>query len=371
MPEPVAVYVHTPFCPSKCGYCDFNSYAMSGEIIDRTVDAIESEIRNSIHKGRQAKTVFFGGGTPTFLSEEQISRLVTAVLETHPPISDCEVTSEANPGTVDIPKFKGMRQAGFNRISLGAQSFNTSDLIQLGRVHDAGQVGRAIESAREAGFDNINIDLMFALPGQSERGWENNLRLATSLGTEHLSLYCLTIEQNTRFYKLHLKGMLDLPDEESQVRMYDLACEVCESNGYQQYEISNFAKPGRECKHNICYWEGEEYLGYGPGAVGCAETQNGRVRYVNLKHPEGYCKAVSEGNSLWCEQEPVDNSTLRTERIMLGIRLNKGISKEFLKLDPGILDSLGKRGWTQDQGSRVALTAEGRHYCSEVALALV
>lgn len=344
---------------------------MDGEIVERTVRAIEAEIRRSIHKGRPAKTVFFGGGTPTFLSSDQIERLLKAVVETHPPVEGCEITSEANPGTVDTPKFRGMREAGFNRISLGAQSFNTSDLVQLGRVHDASQIGRAMATARNVGFDNINLDLMFALPGQSERGWENNLRLAISLQPEHLSLYCLTIEPNTRYFRLHLKGMLDLPDEDSQIRMYDLACGLCTQSGFRQYEISNFATPGRECRHNVCYWQGEEYAGYGPGAVGCLVFDGARIRYVNAKHPVGYCDLVESGANQWCEHETVDSATLRFERIMLGIRLNQGLVLDDFRFDDGIVDRLVSKGWVESREGRVKLTAPGRHFCSEVALALV
>ena len=196
---------------------------MSGEIIEKTVNAINKEIRNSPWKNRPAKTIFFGGGTPTFLEESQLIKILDTVLEIHPPIPGAEITSEANPGTVDIPKFSSMRKAGFNRISLGAQSFHKEDLIKLGRVHEATHVGKAVTSARQAGFDNINLDLMFSLPVQSIFGWKENLELAFQLNPEHLSLYCLTIEANTRFYKLNLKGMLDLPKEEQQVQMYEIA----------------------------------------------------------------------------------------------------------------------------------------------------
>ena len=162
--EPLAIYVHIPFCPTKCGYCDFNSYAMTGDIVERTVQATVREVRNSQHKGRPAKTIFFGGGTPTFLEESQLIRIFQAVLETHPPVAGAEITSEANPGTVDMEKFKAMRQSGFNRVSLGAQSFLDTDLIQLGRIHKSGEIERAVHAARDAGFDNVNLDLMFALP---------------------------------------------------------------------------------------------------------------------------------------------------------------------------------------------------------------
>lgn len=370
MMSPVAVYVHTPFCPSKCGYCDFNSYAMQGQIVERTVSAICAEIERSPWRGRPAKTIFFGGGTPTFLSEDQLLRIFDAVIRAHSPVEGCEITSEANPGTVDAAKFSAMREAGFNRISLGAQSFLDSDLIALDRIHKAGDIERAVDAARQAGFDNVNIDLMFALPHQSLVAWRKNLDRAFSLETDHLSLYCLTIEPNTSFYKKHLKGQLDLPDDEAQVAMYDECCERALSKGFSQYEISNFAKPGRECRHNLCYWYGEEYAGYGPGAVGSmTDPIGGRYRYTNLKHPERFSDAVEAGDRLDFERESLDGDVLRTERVMLGLRLNEGVSSELL--NPGPVKRLIERGWLTERDGRAALTAEGRHFCSEVALELI
>lgn len=363
--NPCAIYVHIPFCPSKCGYCDFNSYAMQGLIVERTVQAICKEIRSSSWRGRPAKTIFFGGGTPTFLEEAQLIRILEAVLEIHPPISDAEITSEANPGTVDTLKFSAMFKAGFNRISLGAQSFVKEDLIRLGRVHQSEEVGRAVASARQAGFSNINIDLMFALPGQSLRAWEKNLELAVLLRTEHLSLYCLTIEPNTRFYKLHGRGMFHLPDDELQVQMYDLALEVVQANEFEQYEISNFAKPGYESQHNLCYWRGEEYLAYGPGAVGCFEVPEGshsdtrRIRYTNTKHPERYSSKLENGETLWCDTEDLTKQILFTEKIMLGIRLNEGIDMRNIRVSPSKLELLCKKGWIDQNTDYVSLTQRG------------
>jgi oxygen-independent coproporphyrinogen-3 oxidase len=374
----VAVYIHVPFCPSKCGYCDFNSYAMQGSIVERTVEAICSELRASPWKGRAAKTIFFGGGTPTFLEEGQLLRILEAVMEVHPPIPGAEITSEANPGTVDIPKFSGMYRAGFNRISLGAQSFVREDLIRLGRVHQSDEIGKAVAAAREAGFKNINIDLMFALPGQSLHAWKQNLEFAMLLHTEHLSLYCLTIEPSTRFYRLHGRGMLDLPDDSLQVKMYNLALEVTKEHGFQQYEISNFAKPGYECRHNLCYWYGEEYLGYGPGAVGCFEVENPhepatrRMRYVNTKHPVHYCSKVEARQNLWCESEILDEQTLNTEKIMLGIRLNQGLNARDLRLNPEGIQKLLEKEWIcYDSAQVLKLTPKGRHFCNQVVLELI
>lgn len=367
--SPVAVYVHTPFCPSKCGYCDFNSFAMSGPIVDRTVEAMVKEIRESPWRGRPAKTVFFGGGTPTFLEAGQIELLLAVIAETHPFTHETEVTSEANPGTADAEKFSAMRRAGFNRLSLGAQSFQANELRQLGRVHQASDTARAVDLARRAGFENLNLDLMFALPGQSAAVWRRNLETAISLAPDHLSLYGLTIEPNTRFYKYAHRGMLDLPGEEDQVQMYDLACELAVASGYDQYEISNFAKPGRECRHNLCYWRGEEYLGYGPGAVGCVDdplVQGRRLRYTVTKHPERYCQAVEAGTGLWCDQEGLGPEELGLERLMLGLRLNEGLDPGATSLDPTGVELVRKRGWLEPGEGRIRLTAAGRHFCSEV-----
>ncbi len=364
---PVAVYVHVPFCPTKCGYCDFNSYAMEGEIVPRTVAAICAEIGRSASVGRPAKTVFFGGGTPTFLSSGQIGQILETVLRAHPPVEGCEVTSEANPGTTDLEKFKDMRSFGFNRLSLGAQSFDTSELIRLGRIHSAGEIGKAIDSARRAGFDNLNIDLMFGLPGQSRHGWARNLGTACEAGTDHLSLYGLTIEPNTRFYRHHQRGTLQLPDDDSKREMYDMAVGACVEAGMGQYEISNFAKSGRECRHNLEYWLGNEYAGYGPGAV----QRIGRTRRTNLKHPVGYCAAVEGGADLDCESEHLDDATLNVERIMLGLRLNQGLPLDGAIWDRAGLEQAVDRGWALVEGGRVSLTHEGRHFGTEATVLLM
>ncbi|MFI5385236.1 MAG: radical SAM family heme chaperone HemW [Fimbriimonadales bacterium] len=378
--HPLAIYVHTPFCPSKCGYCDFNSYAMRGEIMERTTRAIVTEIERSPWRGRPAKTIFFGGGTPTFLEEGQLLRIFEAVVDAHPPIDGCEITSESNPGTADAAKYKSMRRAGFNRLSLGAQSFLDEDLIRLERVHKASEIGRAVELARDAGFDNLNLDLMFALPHQTMAGWRRNLDRALELRPEHLSLYCLTIEPNTSFYKRHLRGQLHMPDDDAQVAMYDECFDRLGLEGYGQYEISNFARPNRECRHNLCYWHGEEYAGYGPGAVGCgmavpAMSSTGvppvSIRFTNIKHPERYCAAVEAGEPLAFESEALDEATSRTERIMLGLRLNAGLSLQGLDLDPKSLDRVESRGWIERDNGTIRLTRAGRHFCSEVALELI
>lgn len=354
--------------------------------MERTTAATIKEILNSPLRGTPAKTIFLGGGTPTFLSGDQLHRILDAIREVHPPVEGCEITSEANPGTVDIPKFSAMIAAGFNRISLGAQSFVDDDLIRLDRVHKAAEIDRAVGAAREAGFRNLNLDLMFALPGQSMQGWSRNLDKALSLEPDHLSLYCLTIEPNTAFYRQVQRGQLDLPEDDAQVAMYDRCVEETAKRGFDQYEISNFAKPGHECQHNLCYWESEPYAGYGPGAVGAIPggafaALNGkfegatRVRYTNLKHPERYSAAIEERTPLAFESEALEPETLRLERIMLGIRLNRGVSRAVLRsegidLQEKALRKVFDLGWIEPYDERLILTGAGRHFCSEVALEL-
>jgi len=340
---------------------------MSGDIVQRTVDAMVAETEQSPWNGIAAKTIFFGGGTPTFLSVSQLGSLLKAVTNVHAArSSDVEITSEANPGTVDAEKFEAMREMGFNRISLGAQSFFDDDLLKLGRIHQAGHIERAVEAARDAGFKNINIDLMFALPGQSLKAWEHNLDRATALGTDHLSLYGLTLEPNTPFYKENQKGRLELPDDDVQIAMYEMAVSKTAEAGFVQYEISNFAKPGFECQHNLCYWHNETYAGYGPGAVG---FMDGR-RYTNWKHPERYCAAVESREPIHFEEEFISEDAERLEKIMLGLRLNEGLPLDALKVDRDVMSDLQRKGWVESSEDVLRLTPSGRHFCSEVVLAL-
>lgn len=370
MREPVAVYIHIPFCHKKCGYCDFSSYAVQGPIVERTVDAIVRQIEESPFRGRPAKTVFFGGGTPNFLTAEQLGRILAAALACHPPEGTIEITTEANPGA--SRSFDGLRKAGFNRLSLGVQSFVDADLLTLGRIHSGQQAREAVALARSAGFDNLSLDLMFALPKQSVEAWRRNLEECLTLAPEHLSLYCLTIEEGTPFAVLAKQGRLELPGEEDQVEMYDLCDSVLGRAGLERYEISNFAKPGKECLHNLCYWRGEEYLGYGPGAVGCVASFSPgaeRVRYTNVKNPNKFCEQVESGGSGWKVDEELTSENLRVERVMLGIRTREGV--ELNDCDLSSLGMLIEKGWVEERRGRAALTALGRHFCNDVALALV
>lgn len=366
MSGPVAIYVHVPFCPSKCGYCDFNSFAMTGPIQGETVDAMEHEIRTSPRAGRPAKTIFFGGGTPTYLEASQLARLLQAVLDTHPASNETEITTESNPGTVTLEKLGALKEAGFNRLSLGAQSFATQDLVQLGRVHGVAEIAEAVTAARQAGFENLNLDLMFGLPGQNLVRWRHNLDQALALHPDHLSLYGLTIEPNTRFFRYFQRGWLDLPAEDTMVAMYEEAVARMTAAGLEPYEISNFARPGRRCQHNLAYWRAEEYIGYGPGAVGRVGTRRG----TNLKHPARYVEAVRAGEPLWFEEEELSDDDLRLERIMLGIRIEEGLDLAQVPLSAAAIASVTEPGWATTEGDRLRLTPAGRHFTSEVAVRL-
>jgi len=371
MLDPVAVYIHIPFCHKKCGYCDFSSFVMKGAIVDRTVDAVVRQIETSPFAGRPAKTIFFGGGTPNFLTGAQLAKIVSALLAVHKPTSNIEITTEANPGASD--SFEDLREAGFNRLSLGVQSFLDDDLRKLGRIHSSQQAKTAVSLARQAGFDNLSLDLMFALPGQTLEGWQRNLDECIALNPEHLSLYCLTIEEGTPFAVLDRQGKLDLPNEDAQVAMYDLCDEVLAQIGLKRYEISNFAKPGSECLHNLCYWRGEEYLAYGPGAVGCVSSSllpdsvvgSIRVRFTNIKNPNQYSSAIESGQSGWTVTENLTSENLKTERVMLGLRTKEGVSIDDCESGP--LDRLMKSGLVSITQDRVALTPRGRHLCNDVA----
>ncbi len=343
---------------------------MDGEIINQTVNSTIEEIRASPWKGRPAKTIFFGGGTPTFLEANLLVKLLEEVIKVHPPIEECEITSEANPGTVESEKCNQMFKAGFNRVSLGGQSFQPEDLVRLGRVHSTTQIGQAVTNFRNAGFRNLNIDLMFGLPGQSINAWRQNLDLVEKLHPEHLSLYCLTIEQNTRFYKLDQRGMLNLPTEDIQVQMYELARDFAQANGFDHYEISNFSKPGLQSQHNLAYWRSEEYYSYGPGAVGCYKDQAVWHRYTNLKHPKLYSETGSSTKSWRLETELLSSDERKLERIMMAIRLAEGVDVEWAQIEEASINQMVKRGWITRSEQRIKLTKEGQNFCSEVALAL-
>ena len=343
-PRPLAVYVHIPFCARHCAYCDFNTYVEKAQspLPRATVDAICRDIERSSRQddagrplgARPVETVFFGGGTPTYLSGEQLARILHTIYDCFPVLPDAEITSEANPGSSDAAKFAAMRAAGFNRLSIGVQSFDDTLLVALDRFHTSGEAENAFRLARDAGFDNLNLDLMFALPKQTPRLWEASLERALSLGTEHLSLYALTLEAGTRFERLHAGGKLDLPDEDAELLMYERSIALMCSAGYDHYEVSNFARPNFRSRHNQVYWRNAEYLGVGPGAV---SYLNGR-RFKRERLPARYNAKIAANADLVIESECLTPLQTLGETLMLGLRLRDGLPlapiRDRFNIDP-------------------------------------
>lgn len=373
-PRPLAIYVHIPFCARHCAYCDFNTYVEKAQsplpratvnAICRDIERSSREVENHAPLGlRPVSTIFFGGGTPTYLSGEQLGNILHAIYDCFPVLPDAEISSEANPGSSDAAKFAAMRAAGFNRLSIGVQSFDDTLLVALDRFHTSGEAENAFRLARQAGFDNLNLDLMFALPKQTSALWEASLNRALSLGTEHLSLYALTLEAGTRFERLYAGGKLDLPDEDVELSMYERSIALLGGAGYDHYEVSNFARPGFRSRHNQVYWRNEEYLGVGPGAV---SYLNGR-RWKRERLPARYVEKVTQCADLAVESECLTDLETLGETLMLGLRLRDGLPlapvRERFGIDPLArfapqITKLTERGLLTLENDTLRLTHQG------------
>jgi oxygen-independent coproporphyrinogen-3 oxidase len=318
---PLALYVHIPWCVKKCPYCDFNSHQAKGDVPERAyVDALVSDLEFSLPHvwGRRVQSVFFGGGTPSLFSAEAIEALISAFRARLALAADCEITLEANPGTFEAEKFRGYRDAGVNRLSIGIQSFNARHLKALGRIHDDGEARRAIEIARSY-FENINLDLMYALPQQTPEEAHADARTAVAAATTHLSFYHLTLEPNTYFHR-HPPS---LPDEDAAAAMQDAIAEALAGDGYIHYETSAWAKPGRECRHNLNYWRFGDYLCIGAGAHGKLSFRDRIERTARWKQPREYLERVAEGRPIQ-ENREVERADLVFEFMMNALRLTEG-----------------------------------------------
>ena len=295
--EAHALYLHIPFCRHRCSYCDFNTYTTVGELQAPYVAALIEEIRRvgAAAPARPAvPTVFFGGGTPSLLAPEEVAAILDAAREAFDLSPEAEITLEANPETVDVDRLAGFRAAGVNRISYGVQSADAGELALLGREHDFATAVAAVKAAREAGFDNLNLDLIYGLPGQSVGDWQRTLdavlaTAATMPVVTHISLYCLTIEPGTPMQRWLHNGTIMAPDPDTAADQYEAACRAMAGAGFDHYEISNWARPGRECRHNLVYWRNEPYLGLGAGAHGLA----GGYRYQVVRLPRAYIKRIT------------------------------------------------------------------------------
>jgi oxygen-independent coproporphyrinogen III oxidase len=341
----MGLYLHVPFCERKCPYCDFNTYAGLQGWFGQTVDALTRELATWAVPlaGRPITSIFLGGGTPTVLDAEQLEQLFAALHENLTLAADCEITCEANPGTVDRAKFQRLRGLGVNRLSLGVQSFQPDELAFLGRIHSVDDVDRAFAAARAAGFDNINLDFIFGLPHQPPANWAATLERAVALGPEHLSLYSLIVEPNTPLNHWVETGKVDAPDDDLAAELYELALARLNAAGYVHYEVSNWAKPdqivrdsaqalnpGYAARHNLLYWHNQEYIGIGPGAhshlrvVGGDDEAGGEVvshRWSNRKPVPGYVKRMMAGQPVVDMEEVLSPRVSMGETMMLGLRL--------------------------------------------------
>ncbi|GBG12216.1 coproporphyrinogen III oxidase [Paenibacillus agaridevorans] len=330
---PRSLYIHIPFCTNKCHYCDFTSYVLRGQPVDQYLDALEQEMITTVETLRPEviDTVFVGGGTPTVLTPPQMERFLKAV-STHFPLADnVEFSMEANPGTTDIDKLGAMRAGGVNRISFGVQSFDNSLLERIGRIHNVDDVYRSLENARQVGFDNLSIDLMFGLPGQTLEHLSDSVDRAMALKLPHYSLYSLKVEENTLFHKLYERNELPLPPEEEEYEMFLLLMKKLQEGGYRHYEISNFAKPGFESRHNSTYWRNEPYYGLGAGAHGYSN----RTRHINLKGVQPYIDAAAVKLPR-LETFEVSEREAMEDFMMVGLRLLEGVPvSRFQEQFPG------------------------------------
>ena len=297
--EPLSLYLHIPFCRHRCSYCDFNTYTTVTELQDAYVSALARELKQVADGAslagqlRPGHTVFFGGGTPSLLSVGQVSRLLDVLETAFGLVPEAEITMEANPETVDAPYLCAVRAAGINRLSYGMQSANNNELQLLGRTHGMDAVLHAVEDARAAGIENINLDLIYGLPDQDVASWNKSLQEALALQPPHLSLYCLTIEPGTPLRRRLHNGEILAPDPDVAATQYEVACDLLSAAGYEHYEISNWAKPGFQCRHNLAYWRDQEYLGLGAGAHGKAAGK----RYQTVRQPRVYIRRMMEGES--------------------------------------------------------------------------
>ena len=326
MREKLSLYIHIPFCAKKCLYCDFPSWQGYESYFEDYTESLLNEIKNGerIYSDYDISTIFIGGGTPTVLSPKLLGKITDAVLERYNVESNAEITSEANPGTVDGYKLKEMKAMGINRLSFGVQAWQNNILKALGRIHDRETFLKNLDEAKNAGFENINCDLMFSLPNQTFKDWMETLENFSKLDIQHISAYSLIVEDGTPFKKMQEEGRLLLPDEETDRKMYSAANEILAKNGFERYEISNFAKKGFESRHNITYWETRPYIGFGLGSHSYFQAE----RYNNTYDLKEYIAANGDAKKLRENKEILTDKEKEEEFMFMGLRMKKGISTD-------------------------------------------
>jgi putative oxygen-independent coproporphyrinogen III oxidase len=374
LPPPLGLYVHIPWCARKCPYCDFNSHASAERLPEGAyVDALLSDLDLDVARvrDRSLESVFIGGGTPSLFSAETIARLLEGIAERLACAPDMEVTLEANPGTLETGKFDGFRQAGVNRLSIGIQSFNNAGLEQLGRIHDAEAALEAVQQAKASGFDRLNLDLMFGLPGQSVDDALNDINSAIALQPSHLSFYQLTLEPNTLFHQHPPR----LPEDELIWEMQQRCRQALTGAGFDQYEVSAWAHNGDHCRHNLNYWQFGDYLGIGAGAHGkLSDADTGRItRSWRIKHPRAYLAAAGTTDVVGGETA-VTEADLPVEFLMNHLRLRGGFERSVFETRTGLsirrldepLDQCIKEGLLIRNGDRICCTDRGWNFLDNV-----
>jgi len=361
------VYIHWPFCLSKCPYCDFNSHVVANVDQAQWAHALmrELEYMRELTGPRAVRSIFFGGGTPSLMEVSTVDAVLGAIARLWAVDADAEVTLEANPTSVEAERFRGYRSAGVNRLSLGVQSLDDRELKFLGRLHSADEALKAIALARET-FPRLSFDLIYARPGQTAEAWARELRLALSHAADHLSLYQLTIEEGTAFARLYEKGAFRLPEEDDAADLYRLTGEIAAETGLSAYEVSNYARPGAECRHNLVYWRYGDYAGAGPGAHGRIAVDGRRLATRTLKTPGAWLAAVDAGGHGLEASEEIAPAEQGDEMMMMGLRLEEGVSLaryESLSgraLELSRIGGLMRDGLLIRDGDRIAATPQGR-----------
>jgi oxygen-independent coproporphyrinogen-3 oxidase len=362
------IYVHWPFCLSKCPYCDFNSHVRADPIDEkRFVAAFKTELahRAALTKGRKVRSIFFGGGTPSLMKPETVGAILEAIGGLWPLEPDLEITLEANPSSVEAGRFRGYRDAGVNRVSIGVQSLIDADLKQLGRLHTAAEALAAVDTAAKI-FPRYSFDMIYGRPQQSVAAWKMELRQALSRVADHLSLYQLTIEPDTIFEKLESAGKLVVPTMDQGRDFWDATQDMMNAAGLPAYEISNHARPGAESRHNLIYWRYGEYIGVGPGAHGRIATSKGRRAQATERHPEMWLTVVETDGHALIEDETLSHEEQGDEFLLMGLRLAEGIDPARFEalagrsLDPARVSSLIAEGMVEmTPAGRLRVSAEG------------
>lgn len=384
MTLPLSIYLHIPFCRTKCTYCAFNTYTNLDALIPVFVDALAREIA-LVGQGQDVHTIFLGGGTPSLLTPAQIETLLDAIRQNFALRSDAEISLEANPNDITYEYLHNLRTVGINRLSLGMQSAIDAELRLFARRHDNDQVAHAVSAARSAGFDNLNLDLIYGIPHQTLDGWGWTLQQMLALQPDHISLYALGLEDGTPMQDWVASGRLPTPDDDLTADMYDHATDVLNGAGYEQYEISNWSKPGRQCQHNLQYWRNHPYIGLGPGAHGFA----GGARYAVMLSPQRYIKTIQNSSEAFAYPRTpavedftiVDREAEIAETLIMGLRLTQvGIQRDefrtrfgvdLVDLHRPIIEKYVGYGLLTVDDTAVRITSKGRMLSNAVFRELV